>query len=105
MSNELSELERVLKAISKAKGVKLFFSLREPKTWSDLEKVACGDKNSVSRRITDFLNLGLVKVEYNRRERRPYYSLTSKGLKILEILEKIEKVYRDKKKGDDNKYS
>jgi len=61
-----------------------------------LKKIAEGDKNSVSRRTDELLKLGLIKVEYNPKERRPFYSLTPTGRKILELLEEIAKVYEEK---------
>jgi len=96
MDDKLANLEDIIKTLGKAKGLKIFFSLKEPKTWTELEKIADGDKNSVSRRTDELLKLGLIKVEYNPKERRPFYSLTPTGRRILELLEEIAKVYEEK---------
>jgi len=89
----MSNLERILASLGKAKGLILFRSLAEPRTWIELERIAKGDKNSVSRRIDEFIKLGLVKpvlLEDSPKGSKAYV-LTDFGRFVLDKLEEIEK--------------
>ncbi len=63
--------------------------------YTDLMKLAPVSPGAFNKRLNDLINLGLVKARYNERERRPLYMLTPTGKRILELLEEIERVYRE----------
>ena len=89
----MTNVEKVLTSLGKAKGWLLFKSLKEPKTWIELERIAKGDKNSVSRRIDEFIKLGLVNPVLldDSPKGSKAYILTDFGKFILEKLEEIER--------------
>jgi len=92
----MSNLQEILSSLGKAKGLVLFRSLKEPKTWIELERIAKGDKNSVSRRIDEFIKLGLVKpilLEDSPKGSKAYV-LTDFGRFVLQKLEEIEEYSR-----------
>lgn len=70
--------------------------LKEGKTsYSELMKKSELVRSNFNRRLGQLLKLELIKVEYDVDERRPFYSLTSKGENILEYMEKIDKAYKE----------
>ncbi|RLI77341.1 hypothetical protein DRP04_11545 [Archaeoglobales archaeon] len=58
-------------------------------------------RSNFNRRLNELLDLGLVEVTYvkdpdpNIRRPRALYSLTDTGKRILELLEEIERVYKE----------
>lgn len=85
-------VDEILTSLAKAKGYTILRALKEPKTWIELEKIAKGDKSSVSRRIDEFIRLGLVKpilLEDSPKGSKAYV-LTEFGMFILKKLEEIE---------------
>ena len=64
-------------------------------TYSELMKNSGLVRSNFNTRLNELLKLELVRVEYDREERRPLYSLTSKGRRILEHLEEIERIYSE----------
>ena len=58
-------------------------------------------RSNFNRRLNELLDLGLVEVTYvkdpnpNVRRPRALYSLTPTGKRILELLEEIERVYKE----------
>ena len=69
--------------------------------YSEIMKKSGLVRSNFNRRLTELLNLGLVKVTYvkdpnpNVRRPRALYSLTPTGKRILELLEEIERVYKE----------
>jgi len=66
-----------------------------PHGYTELMKKSTVSSASFSGRLNELLELGLVKARYNERERRPLYMLTPTGKRILELLEEIERVYKE----------
>ncbi|AGK61588.1 hypothetical protein Asulf_01612 [Archaeoglobus sulfaticallidus PM70-1] len=62
--------------------------------YTELMKNSLVSSGAFSTRINQLINLRLVKVEYDQEKRRPFYSLTDTGKRILELLEEIERVHR-----------
>jgi|Deesub1362B_J571_1020462.scaffolds.fasta_scaffold01391_11 DNA-binding HxlR family transcriptional regulator len=74
---------------------RILVSLKDNKnTYSVLMKNSGLVRSNFNNRLVELLKLGLVKVEYAEEMRKPFYSLTLKGKRILELLEEIKRVYR-----------
>ncbi|RLI81552.1 transcriptional regulator [Archaeoglobales archaeon] len=71
-----------------------------PKTWSELEKIENMNSAKLKRRLEDLLGNNLIEVEviFNKPTGSKAYKLTPLGLKILEKLEEIEKIYEEEMK-------
>ncbi len=65
------------------------------KRYSDLQKESPVSAGAFSTRINQLIDLGLVKVRYSMTDRRPLYTLTPTGKRILELLEEIERIYKE----------
>jgi len=63
------------------------------KMYSELMKSSGLVRSNFNTRLNELLKLELIRVGYNKEERRPLYSLTSKGRRILEHMEEIERIY------------
>lgn len=69
--------------------------------YSEIMKKSGLVRSNFNRRLNELLDLGLVKVRYvedpnpNIRRPRALYSLTPTGKRILELLEEIERVYKE----------
>ncbi|MFO7966078.1 MAG: hypothetical protein R6U44_00570 [Archaeoglobaceae archaeon] len=97
MSEQSYQLKDIINSLSRAKGLELFKSLREPKTWTELENIAGGDKNSVNKRVSEFITFNLVQPTLLDKTPKGSkgYVLTPLGLQVLEDLEKIEKALEE----------
>ena len=87
-----AKVKEIIRSICLAKGFELLISLREPKRWVELEKVAKGDKKSLNQRMNEFIKLGLVKpilLEDSPKGSKAYV-LTDFGRFVLRKLEEIE---------------
>lgn len=86
------QLRDIINSLSRAKGLELFKALREPKTWTELENIASGDKNSVNKRISEFITFNLVQPTLLNKTPKGSkgYVLTPLGLQVLKDLERIE---------------
>ena len=72
-------------------------SLRDDKkTYSALMKNSGLVRSNFNNRLVELLKLELIKVSYDEEMRKPFYSLTSRGRRILELLEEIKRVYYEK---------
>jgi DNA-binding HxlR family transcriptional regulator len=67
----------------------------KPHGYTELMKKSTVSSGTFSDRLNELLELGLVKARYSEKERRPLYILTPTGRRILELLEEIEKVYKE----------
>jgi len=84
-----------------APGVKILKNLRKEGSlkYSDLLNLSGISKGNFNVRINAFLKkFHLVEIEYDYQSRRPLYKLTPLGLKVLEKLEEIEKIYEEEMK-------
>jgi len=90
----------VIRAVSKTGGVEILKALKDgPLSWNELLKKSNQNSNTLSYRTREFIQLklieeGLISVQDSPR-RKKVYILTSTGKKILELLEEIERVYRE----------
>lgn len=76
--------------------VQILKNLKQTKMgYTDLMKSSPVSSGAFSQRINQLISLGLVKVDYDEKERRPLYTLTPTGKRILELLEEIERVYKE----------
>ncbi|AIG98460.1 hypothetical protein AFULGI_00017010 [Archaeoglobus fulgidus DSM 8774] len=64
-------------------------------TYSDLMIKSKLVRSNFNKRLGELLKLKLVRVAYSESKRRPFYSLTPAGKRILELLEEIERVYSE----------
>ncbi|GEM_PF-712938 len=95
-------LREVLESLTRAKGVEVFKSLREPKKWSELEKIVHGDKKSLNKRINEFISLGLVDsvLIKDTLKGSKAYVLTPLGLTVLQKLEELENLIKKHESSD-----
>lgn len=79
--------------MAKAKGLELLRALNTPKRWSELRNVAKGDNKSLTNRMNEFLELGLVEPTLLKDSPKgsKAYVLTEFGRFVLQKLEEIEK--------------
>ncbi len=93
MNNLKVQLRDILEAIAKAKGLELLRSLKSPKRWSELREVAKGDNKSLTNRMNEFIELGLVEPVLLRDSPKgsKAYVLTDFGRFVLKKLEEIER--------------
>lgn len=64
------------------------------KYYSELMKKSGLVRSNFNNRLSELLELKLIKVDYDEEKRRPFYSLTPKGEKILYFMEEIDKAYK-----------
>jgi len=64
-------------------------------TYSDLMIKSNLVRSNFNKRLGELLKLKLVRVVYSESRRKPFYSLTPAGKRILELLEEIERVYSE----------
>ena len=92
-------VEELLKKVSNSGGYAVLKALKDSeKRWTDLVNQLGIDKSTIWRRLNDFEKSYLVEAIYDRKLKAPLYKLTPLGLKILEKLEEIEKVYEEEMK-------
>lgn len=90
----------ILRAIAKTGGVEILKALEnEPLSWNDLLKKSNQNSNTLSYRTREFIQLGLIKEELTpvpgSPRRKKVYTITPTGKRILELLEEIERVYKE----------
>ncbi|WP_290596662.1 MULTISPECIES: winged helix-turn-helix transcriptional regulator [unclassified Archaeoglobus] len=92
MNNQKVQLRDILESIAKAKGLELLKSLKSPRRWSELREVARGDNKSLTNRMNEFIELGLVEPVLLKDSPKgsKAYVLTDFGRFVLEKLEEIE---------------
>jgi DNA-binding HxlR family transcriptional regulator len=66
--------------------------------YTEIMRLSPVSAGAFSKRINQLINLDLVNVVYDQTERRPLYTLTETGRRILELLREIEGIYREAKK-------
>lgn len=64
-------------------------------TYSEIMKGSGLVRSNFNSRLNELLTLNLIKVEYDKKERKPLYSLTQKGRKILGHMEEVERIYSE----------
>jgi DNA-binding HxlR family transcriptional regulator len=96
MNNQKVQLRDLLESI--AKGLEVLKSLKHPKRWSELREVAKGDNKSLTNRMNEFIELGLVEPVLLKDSPKgsKAYVLTGFGRFVLQKLEEIER-YSDGK--------
>ncbi|WP_456468142.1 winged helix-turn-helix domain-containing protein [Archaeoglobus sp.] len=79
--------------------LRILQSLREGiKTFSELDDASPLSTPNFDRRLNELINLGLVKETFimtEKKRAKKMYSLTPTGKRILELLEEIERVYKE----------
>ncbi|RLI78955.1 transcriptional regulator [Archaeoglobales archaeon] len=101
MSQQSSKYRNMLESIAKKGGLEILISLKSsPKKWGELEKTV-KEKKSVSYRLREFLNLGLIQITIIRDTPTgsKAYELTPLGKKIVKHIEEMEKEFERYHKG------
>ncbi len=96
MNNQEVQLRDILESVAKAKGLELLKALKVPKRWSELREVAKGDNKSLTNRMNEFIELGLVEpiLLKDSPKGSKAYILTDFGRFVLQKLEEIEEYQR-----------
>jgi len=79
--------------------LKMLQALKENKlSFTKLNELTPLSTPNFNKRLTELIKLGLITevlVELENGRKKKVYSLTNKGRKILELLEEIERIFRD----------
>ncbi len=95
------QFKKLLKTIGKKGCHEILLQLRQgSKRWIQLEKIL-RDKQALSYRIKELLNLGLIEVTiiHDTPTGSKAYQLTPLGKKIVQHIEEMEKEFEDYHKG------
>jgi DNA-binding HxlR family transcriptional regulator len=90
-------ISSIINTLSRSKSLDILFTLKNGhKRWGELLEVV-KDKKTLSNRIRELADLGLVKVAFifDTPTGTRIYALTPTGKRILELLEEIERVYKE----------
>ena len=86
----------IFRTLAKTGGVEVLRALKDGKLrWNELMKASGLNSHTLSVRTRELMEAGLIVVRYDQIGRRPLYMLTPTGKRILELLEEIERVYRE----------
>jgi len=92
---EHQKLQELLKALSKRGGVNVLCAVNKSKIFNEIVEISGYDRGTVYRRLEEFVKLGLVLKKYDLESKLLNYIITPTGKRILELLEEIEKVYKE----------
>jgi len=101
MNHTPLEFRNIIKSIGKKGGLEILLSLKNgAKKWIFLENTV-KDKQAVSHRLREFLNLGLIQITiiHDTPTGSKAYELTPLGKKIVKHIEEMEKEFREYHKG------
>jgi|Deesub1362B_J571_1020462.scaffolds.fasta_scaffold14579_2 DNA-binding HxlR family transcriptional regulator len=90
-------ISSIINTLSRSKSLDILFTLRYGhKRWRELLEVV-KDKKTLSNRIRELAGLGLIKVTFifDTPTGTRIYMLTPTGKRILELLEEMERVYKE----------
>ena len=93
----MTRFRDILESVAKKGGYEILLSLYEsPKKWGTLERIV-KDKQAVSFRLREFLNMGLIQisVRFDTPTGSKYYALTPIGQKIAQKLKEMQEDYED----------
>jgi DNA-binding HxlR family transcriptional regulator len=93
MSEGIDVLE-VVETLRKAGGMEIILSLDQPKRFSEISWELRLSPSTLSRRLKEFTEKGLVGTEYDPKEKIVRYNLTEKGRKyrkvVIEMVKNLE---------------
>ncbi|AIY90476.1 TPA_asm: hypothetical protein GacPV1_gp15 [Geoglobus acetivorans pleomorphic virus 1] len=92
-----TELHTILNTLGKAKALDILLTLKNgKKRWSKLLEIL-KDKKSLSYRIRELSDLGLIQVTviHDTPTGTKFYELTPLGKKVVQLLEQIEKEFEE----------
>ncbi len=90
----------ILRIIAKTGGVEILKALKNSElTWKELLKKSGQNSHTLSVRTKEFIEHGLIVEKLspipNSPRKKKVYALTPTGKRILELLEEIERVYKE----------
>ena len=86
----------IVRLIAKTGGIEILKALKNTNLrWNELMKSTELNSHTLSVRTRELIEAGLIVVRYDQVGRHPLYTLTPTGKRILELLEEIEKVYKE----------
>lgn len=98
VANSIPDIETILHTIAKSRGIKILKALKErERTQKEISNITQTDKAIVSRRLREFVELGIVNERFDHQERVLKYSLTEFGKRVLKGLEALECVVTNDK--------
>ena len=96
VKSQKEDLPSLLNILSHSGSVDILRCLKKgPKRQIELIKETGLDKTIVWRRTKELGLAGLIKMEITITDRHPKFELTPTGRRILELLEEIERVYKE----------
>jgi DNA-binding HxlR family transcriptional regulator len=88
--SEESILE-VVETLRKAGGMKIILSLAQPKRFTEIWRELSISGSTISRRLAEFSEKGLVDTEFDPKEKIVRYKLTEKGQRYRKVFMDLQK--------------
>jgi DNA-binding HxlR family transcriptional regulator len=87
-----AKMKEMLKAISQSKSIEILLALQQRKLkFTEIVEIA-GNPTTAMRRVTDLQRVGLISRRVLQDKKRSVeYSLTKKGISVVEFLERLKK--------------